>query len=82
MEMLVNFERHSSVSSHDSALTWKLFMGEFLNTAILPLIIFERSDWQIKIGSYKTTPFANGEFQGFPTRLVRIDGLAISIPHS
>jgi hypothetical protein len=67
MWRLVEFERHSSVSSRDSALCWKLFVGEFMNTGILSLIVFEQSDWEIDI-FYKAHPFSNGEFVGLPPR--------------
>jgi hypothetical protein len=68
MKFLVDFERHSSVSARDSALTWKLFSAEFLNTAILALIVFAQSDFAINMGFKKFVPFENGEFQGVPPR--------------
>lgn len=59
-------ESHVSTTSRDSSLTWKLFLGEYLNTGILALVMFARLPWATQL------PFGlrlfDGEFAGFPPK--------------
>ena len=60
------FERHVSTSERDSALTWKLFLGEYLNTGVLALVMFVKLPFAMRL------PFGlrlfDGEFTGMAPR--------------
>lgn len=57
-----------STSERDSNLTWKLFVGEFLNTGLLALIMFAKLPWATKLPLGLT--IFDGEFEGLPPKCV------------
>jgi hypothetical protein len=69
LKNLVRYERHLSSSTRDSALTWKLFIGEFLNTGVLALIVFTRRP--SSLGTVSKLKLLNGEFDGITPRCAR-----------
>jgi hypothetical protein len=66
LKAMGDFEWHVSSSERDSALTWKLFLGEFLNTGVLPLVMFAKLPFAAPL------PLGlrvfDGEFSGMPPR--------------
>ena len=68
LRFMAAFELHVSTSDRDSALIWKLFLGEYLNTGVLALIMFAKLPWATQL------PFGlrvfDGEFAGMPPKYV------------
>lgn len=66
LRAMTHFERHVSTSERDSALTWKLFLGEYLNTGVLALFMFEKLPVSAEL-LFGLRLF-DGEFAGMPPR--------------
>lgn len=76
---LVRFERHSSVSSQARNLSIKLFVAQFLNTAILTLIVYARLPNNIEFPLQTTISLFDGQFDDFDSRWYSAVGAAIAV---
>jgi hypothetical protein len=58
--LLSSFEKHPSVTAMQESMTWKLFVGLFINTSIVLLVV--NADLQVYLG---VNLIFNGTYQDF-----------------
>eukprot|EP00753_Platysulcus_tardus_P008360 PLAT15919.1.p1 GENE.PLAT15919.1~~PLAT15919.1.p1 ORF type:complete len:1334 (+),score=543.12 PLAT15919.1:95-4003(+) len=78
LDVLVRYERHSSVTTRSSAVMWRILVGNFVNTAVILLLVNAR------LPAGVTNPFEgyyilNGQYDDFYVRWYSTVGVSLML---